>query len=86
VFVIVKSPDGFEPHPVRLGVSNFDYAQVLSGVAEGDSVALLGAAEAQAERSGFADRIRQRMGAGLPGSGGGSRGTGGGSGGSRGGR
>ena len=74
MFAVIKGPEGFEARAVRLGVSNFDYAEVLSGLSEGDSVALLGAAEAQAQRSGFADRIRSRLGGGFTSSsGGGSR-------------
>jgi len=65
MFAVVKGPGGYEARAVRLGVSNFDYAEVVSGLAEGDSVALLGAAEAQAQRSGFADRIRNRLGSGF---------------------
>jgi HlyD family secretion protein len=65
MFAVVKGPGGYEARGARLGVSNFDFAEVLSGLTEGDSVALLGAAEMQAQRSGFADRIRDRMGAGF---------------------
>jgi hypothetical protein len=45
-------------------------------VAEGDQVALLGVAELQAQRNQNINRIRQRMGSGMPGVGGGG-GTGG---------
>jgi HlyD family secretion protein len=81
--VLVKTAHGLEPRLVRLGLSNFDYAQVLDGVQEGEEVALLGVAEVQATRQQDQDRMRQRLGAGVPGApgaggGGGGRGAGGG--------
>jgi HlyD family secretion protein len=84
--VFVKTgKETYEPRLVRLGVSNFDYAEVLDGVREGEEVALLGVAEIQAQRNESMQRIRQRMGSGVPGvgggGGGGTRGGGGGGGG-----
>jgi hypothetical protein len=82
--VFVKTPEGFTPRLVRLGVSNYDVAQVLSGLREGEQVALLSAAQLQYQRQENVARIRQRMGNGLPGSaGGGTGGQRGGGGGSR---
>ena len=83
--VFVKTPKGFEPRLIRIGVSNFDYAQVLDGVSEGEQVALVSVAEIQAQRNESMQRIRQRMGGGVPGVGGGGGGAGGGRGGSGGG-
>jgi HlyD family secretion protein len=83
--VFVKTATGIEPRIVRLGLSDFDYAQVIDGLKEGDQVALLSVAEAQAQREQSKSQIRQRMGSGVPGSvgggGGGGRGAGGGGGG-----
>jgi HlyD family secretion protein len=87
--VFVKTDHGLEPRLVRLGLSDFDYSEVLDGVKEGEQVALVGVAEAQAQRQESQSRIRQRMGSGVPGvpgagtrggtgAGGGGRGTGGG--------
>jgi HlyD family secretion protein len=80
--VFVKTPQGFEPRLVRLGISDFDYAEVLGGLSEGDEVALLSVAEAQAKRQQDIARARQRAGTGMPGvtssAGGGARSTGGG--------
>lgn len=82
--VFVKTASGIEPRIVRLGLSDFDYAQVIDGLKEGDQVALLSIAEAQAQRQQTQSQIRQRMGNGIPGSTGGGRGgAGGGGGGSR---
>jgi HlyD family secretion protein len=84
LFVVTKVEGKFRARRVRIGVNNFDYVEVLSGLAEGDSVALLGAAQMQAERDESLQRIRQRVGTGLPGSSGGTgRGGGGASGGGR---
>jgi len=88
----VKTERGLEPRVVRLGLSDFDYAQVIEGVALGEQVVLLGVAEAQATRAQTQQNIRQRMGSGVPGvpgggaGGGGRGGAGGGGGGGGGGR
>jgi HlyD family secretion protein len=80
----VKTERGLEPRIVRLGLSDFDYAQVLDGLKEGEEVVLLGVAEAQAMRAQTQTRIRERMGSGVPGvpgaggAGGGRGGAGGG--------
>lgn len=64
----VKQPDGhFSPRFVRLGVSNYDFVEVLSGLQEGEQVALLGGALLQAQREQRTEFIRQRMGGGVPG-------------------
>jgi hypothetical protein len=54
-------------------VSNYEYAQVISGLEEGEQVALLSAAQLQFQRQETMDRIRQRTA--LPGTGGGTGGT-----------
>jgi HlyD family secretion protein len=80
--VFLKVPGGYEPRVVRLGLSNYDYAQVMSGVKEGDEVVVLSVAEVQAKRQQDQAQLKQRMGTGLPGapSAGGARGGGGGGG------
>jgi len=65
--VLVKTVRGFEPRVVRLGISDFDYFEVLDGLKEGDEVALLSVAEAQAKRQSDQAQLRQRMGSGMPG-------------------
>jgi HlyD family secretion protein len=75
----LATPHGFEPRLVRLGVSDYDYAEVLGGLHEGDEVALVSVAEVQAKRQQDIDRTRQRMNTGMPGMpGGGAAGAGGG--------
>jgi HlyD family secretion protein len=85
--VFVKTATGIEPRLVRLGLSDFDYTQVIDGLKEGEQVALLGVAEAQAQRTQSQNQIRQRMGSGVPGqpAAGGGRGGAGGAGGGGGG-
>jgi hypothetical protein len=63
--VFVKKGETFEPRLVMLGASNFDYTEVVTGVTEGEQVAMLAAASLQAERQQNQDRIRERTG--LPG-------------------
>jgi hypothetical protein len=50
---------------VRTGISNYDVTEVLSGLAEGETVVLLGEVEVSQERSQRSSRIQQRMGGGL---------------------
>lgn len=64
--VFVKKNATFAPQVVMLGASNFDYTEVVSGLNEGDEVALLAALSLQAQRQEMQNRIRQGMG-GVPG-------------------
>ena len=65
--VFVKKGETFEPRMVMLGAGNFDYTEVLSGLQEGEEVALLAALSLQAQRQQQNDRFRQGMGGGVPG-------------------
>jgi HlyD family secretion protein len=55
----------YTPKVVRLGISNFDVSEVLSGVNEGDSVAILNVAVLQAQQQNDLQQVRNR--AGVPG-------------------
>ena len=84
MFVFVKKNGKYSPLMVRVGVSDFDYTEVLSGVQEGEQVALLGPAVLQAQRNQLQARVRAGTGGGLQqpttpaaGAGGGGRGGGG---------
>ena len=89
--VFVAENGTYVPRIVRLGVGNFDYTEVVSGLKEGESVALLAAAAMQARREEQNNRIRNmggmpgmtgpRPGGGGPGGGGGGAGRQGGGGG-----
>jgi HlyD family secretion protein len=57
-FVLVKQGDRFVPRRVQIGVSNFDYAEVISGVQDGDSVLVFTASRAALDRQRFMDRMR----------------------------
>jgi hypothetical protein len=91
MFVFVKQGDKYSPHVVRLGVSDFDYTEILgNSVQQGAQVALLGPAVLQAQRDQLQARIRAGAGGGLqtttPAAGGAAGGAGGGAaGGARGG-
>jgi HlyD family secretion protein len=65
--VFVKDGNKFTPRVVRLGATDFDYTEVLSGLKPGEQVALLGAATLQAQRQQTQDRIRSATSGGLPG-------------------
>ena len=72
VFVVLE--DGtIEPRPVRLGLGDWDQTAVLSGLQENDQVAIIGAAQLQAQQAEFLARMRER-GGGNPFGGGGPRG------------
>jgi HlyD family secretion protein len=81
---IVNDQGKPEPRAVQIGLNDYDHTQVVSGLEEGDQIALLGAAELQASQQQFLNRVRQGAG-GLGGFGGGPVIVGGGGGG-RGGR
>ncbi|MFN2397046.1 MAG: efflux RND transporter periplasmic adaptor subunit [Gemmatimonadaceae bacterium] len=66
--VFVADSNTFLPRIVRLGVSNFDYTEVVSGLKEGDQVALVASAVMQAQRQQSLDRFRNMTGGGgVPG-------------------
>jgi HlyD family secretion protein len=65
MYVFVKKGDKYSPRVVRLGVSDFDYSEILSGVQMGEQVALLGPAVLQAQRDQLQARIRAGAGGGL---------------------
>ena len=76
--VFVAKGKTYEPRSVMLGAGNFDYTEVVSGLEEGEEVALLASLSLQAQRQQQTDRFRQNMGGGVPGMGGAPAGGGGG--------
>src|SRR5690606_5987424 len=61
--VFVQRADStWEARMVRLGVADYDYTEVLSGLEEGDRVALLSAAALQMQRAENQDRMRAMTG------------------------
>lgn len=83
---VMNATGGYEPRVVRLGPSNYDYSEVLSGLQEGETVATLAVAALQAKRDAANDRQRQQQGGGVPGMSRGAAPPAGGAGGGRGGR
>ena len=65
--VFVVKGKSYEPRSVMLGAANFDYTEIVSGLEEGEQVALLAALSLQAARQQQNDRFRQNMGGGVPG-------------------
>jgi HlyD family secretion protein len=63
--VFVADSTGFAPRLVTLGVGNYDVTQVLSGLREGERVALISGAMLQQARIERQERIKNRVG--LPG-------------------
>jgi HlyD family secretion protein len=56
--VIVVNNGIEEPRPVELGLSNFEQAEVLSGLSEGDTVLTTVTSKALRDREAFLERIR----------------------------
>jgi len=88
--VFVQNGASYEPRLVQLGLSNFDVVEIVSGLREGERVALVSGAVQQQNRTNMQNRMRSNsglpgMGGGPGGGGGGPRGGGGGGGGPRGG-
>ncbi|HEX6558084.1 MAG TPA: efflux RND transporter periplasmic adaptor subunit [Longimicrobiales bacterium] len=58
--VFVPGKSGPEPRMVTLGVNDWDYTEVLSGLKEGDKVFLMTAARLEQQQKDMQDRVRQR--------------------------
>jgi HlyD family secretion protein len=67
VFVLRETASGSVPEPrlVGIGLNDWDRTEVLSGLEEGEQVALIGAAQLQARQDEFMNRMRGR-GGGMP--------------------
>ena len=60
VLFVVGEDGTIEPRAVMIGLNDWDYTQVVSGVEEGEHVALIGAAQLRATQDAFLERIRSR--------------------------
>ena len=47
-----------EPHGVMIGLNDWDFTEVVSGLEEGDLIAVVGAAQLRASQDEFLDRMR----------------------------
>jgi len=66
---VESAPGKFSPRLVRLGASDYDYSEVVSGLEEGEKVATLAVQALQAKRDQQNDRFRSMSGSsGMPGS------------------
>ena len=54
------------PRLVQIGLSDWDRTQVVSGVDEGETLVVVGAAQLMAQQQVYLDRMRERMGGGNP--------------------
>ena len=73
-FVFVFGEDGVPtPRPIMIGLNDWDFTEVVSGLEEGEEIAVIGAAQLRATQDAFLERIRSRS---TP-FGGGGRGRGG---------
>ncbi|HEY0304194.1 MAG TPA: hypothetical protein VGC44_04435, partial [Longimicrobiales bacterium] len=61
--VFVPGANGPEPRIVMLGVNDWDYTEVVSGLKEGDKVFMMTAARLAQQERERADRMRERSGA-----------------------
>jgi HlyD family secretion protein len=59
--VFVESATGPRPRLVRLGLSDWDYSEVIDGLAPGDRVVMISVAQMQKQQQEATERIRQRM-------------------------
>jgi HlyD family secretion protein len=56
--VFVQNGTTWEPRVLRLGIANYDFTEVVSGVEEGERVALMSAAILQLRRQEQMDRTK----------------------------
>jgi HlyD family secretion protein len=75
--VFVMAEDGtIEPRAVMIGLNDWDFTEVVSGLEEGELIAIVGAAQLRAQQDEFLNRIRSNsnpFGGGGPGGGRGFR-------------
>ncbi|MFQ6617640.1 MAG: efflux RND transporter periplasmic adaptor subunit, partial [Fidelibacterota bacterium] len=57
-FVLVKDENGFSYRPIEAGISNFDFTEILSGLEEGDEVAVTYISRAILESQRFRERLK----------------------------
>ena len=62
VAFVIGEDDVIEPRMVTIGMTDWDYTEVVSGLEEGDRVALIGLAQLQAQRDEFLERMRSMAG------------------------
>jgi len=58
VAFVVREDGSYEIRPVLMGVNDWDNTEILAGLQEGERVALIGAAQLQAEQQQMMNRMR----------------------------
>ncbi len=61
VAFVVDAAGNVEARPVVMGVSDWDYAEILAGLEEGEQLALIGAAQLQARQQERLEQMRGRF-------------------------
>ena len=69
--VFVQTAAGLEPRRVMLGLNDWDFTEVVSGLEPGEQVVLMSVARLQQQQQEFADRMRERTQGPFPGAAGG---------------
>lgn len=59
---VIHADGTIEARPILIGLNDWDNTEVVAGLGEGEEVALIGAAQLQAQQQEFIDRMRERMG------------------------
>jgi HlyD family secretion protein len=68
--VMVKQGEQFVPRLIKIGASNFDYAEVLEGLKEGDEIQVMTISRAKIEAEQMNERMKSMQGiGGMPGGG-----------------
>ena len=62
VVFVVDSAGTPAPRTIEIGLNDWDFTQVVSGLEEGDELAVVGAAQLQAQQQEFMNRVRSRRG------------------------
>ena len=61
VVFVIDDAGNIEPRAIVIGLSDWDYVEVLAGLQEGEQLALIGAAQLQARQQARVEAMRQRM-------------------------
>ena len=70
--VFVLGPDSIpEPRLVQIGLGDWDNTQIVSGLEDGETLVIVGAAQLQAQQDAFLAQMRSRVSGGSPFGGGG---------------
>ena len=72
VVFVMNEAGVIEPRAVMIGLNDWDFTEVVSGLEEGEQIAIVGAAQLRAQQDEFLNRIRSNsspFGGGSPGRG-----------------